>query len=68
MMTRLKPVKAEVGKSGVSDFYIVAGEPIGMRHLCPSGTKYFFGLELEIGEQVRLNLTIDVTTIGAEGA
>lgn len=61
MMTRFKPVRAEVGKSGVQDFYIIAGEPIGMRHLCPGGTKYFFGIELEVGEQVQLDLEMKVT-------
>lgn len=63
MMTRFKPVRAEVGKSGVKDFYIIAGEPIGMRHLCPGGTKYFFGIELEIGEQVHLELNMSVSEL-----
>lgn len=68
MMTRFKPVKARVGHTHMEDFYIVAGEPIGMRHLCPGGTKYFFGVELEIGEQVYVELEMKVTKLKEENA
>lgn len=63
MMTRFQPVRAEVGRTGLNYFYIIAGEPIGMRHLCPGGTKYFFGIELEIGEQIYVDLELKTTEL-----
>lgn len=60
MFTFLKPVLHNILGTNVSDFYIQPGEPIGVRHWCPGGVKTFFGVELQIGEQVRVWATAGI--------
>lgn len=43
MLTGLKPVVAEVGKTGSLDLYVRAGDPIGVKHLCQAGVFAIFG-------------------------
>lgn len=56
MMTYLKPKKHRILGTREYDFYVPPGDPIGVRHLCPKGVKSAFGVALEIGEQVQVNL------------
>lgn len=54
MFTYLKPELHKIFGSRESDFYVPAGEPIGLRYWCPAGVKAFFGVELPIGGQVQV--------------
>ena len=51
-LTRYPPRIETVHGTGHCDVYLVPGEPIGIRHLCPGGVKAIFGLELRHLESV----------------
>lgn len=54
MFTFLKPNLHTILGTNERDFYIQLGEPLGVRHWCPAGVKMFFGIDILIGEQVRV--------------
>lgn len=35
MLTALPPMTTEVGSLGYEDVYVVPGDPVGLRNLCP---------------------------------
>ena len=57
MLTALRPVKANVGRTGIVDLYAKVGDPVVDRHLCPWGTDQMFpGAKLEPLESVRVEV------------
>lgn len=54
ILTAARPKMAEVHGAGHADAYVRYGDPIGLRHMCRSGTKMIFGVELEPLESVRV--------------
>jgi hypothetical protein len=54
MLTSLKPTSAPVGKSDEYDWYVRPGDPIGYRSMCPGAVKLIWGVELAVGESVRV--------------
>lgn len=58
MLTALKPLWREVGRSGQYDWYMRPGDPVGVRHLCELGFCELTGLDpLESGGLVRVELS-----------
>ncbi len=54
LFSLMKPTLYMVRGTDYKDFYIVPGEPIGVRHWCPGGVKAFFGVDIPVGTQVRV--------------
>jgi hypothetical protein len=54
MFSLLKPVKSRVLGTEYEDWYVQYSEPIGLRYWCPGGVKAFFGVDIPIGEQIRV--------------
>lgn len=58
MLTALKPQRSRVGKTDKYDYYMKAGDPIGVRHLCYIGFYHLTGLHREdIEHPTRIELT-----------
>jgi hypothetical protein len=58
MLTALRPGSAEVRGTGVVDWYVQHGDPIGVRNLCPSGFKALTGVDVkQLFEPVQIELT-----------
>lgn len=58
MVTRDRPTKYRVGRSEREEFYVPPGDPIGVRHWCAAGVMMFFGIEIEAGEQVEIEVSV----------
>lgn len=57
MLTALKPQLVRVGKTNKYDYYMKAGDPIGIRHLCYMGFYLLTGLKRkDIKQPIRINL------------
>ena len=54
MLTALKPVLGQVGRSGAMDWYVRVSDPIGYRSMCADAVKLIWGIELEPLESVRV--------------
>lgn len=54
MFTLFRPEKFKIIGTDFEDFYIRPGEPIGVRHWCPGGVKAFFGVEIPVGDQIKV--------------
>jgi hypothetical protein len=57
MLTGTRPKKHAVRGAGVTDFYVPYGDPIGLENCCPGGVKAICGVEMEIGEQCRIEIS-----------
>lgn len=57
MLTALPPVWAQVAGTDRSDWYVQAGEPVGVRHLCARGVRMLFGLTLRRGQVTVVDLS-----------
>lgn len=61
MFSYLQPTYDRIlGTRDDFDFYLTPGEPIGLRHWCANGVKAFFGVELAVGESIRVWVTAGV--------
>lgn len=56
MLTQHKPVVAEVGTSGTSDLYVMAGDPVGYRGMCQMVTEQIFGVRVARLDSVEVEL------------
>jgi hypothetical protein len=54
MLTLKKPHYVRIDGSKHFDFYVRAGDRIGLRNMCPGGTHAMFGFELKIGESIKV--------------
>lgn len=57
MVTYQKPEKHQIGTSGRHEFYVPLGDPIGVRHWCPTGVKMFFDIDIPLGEQICIEVS-----------
>lgn len=54
MLTMKKPVLAKVGRSEEQDLYVLPGDGIGFRHMCPWSAKAIWNAELEPLKSLRV--------------
>ncbi|MHC4406340.1 MAG: hypothetical protein ACYTG0_42455 [Planctomycetota bacterium] len=54
MLTRKRPYTERVGKGEVLDVYIVPGDDIGFRNMCPWAAERIWGVALEPLQSVRV--------------
>ena len=60
MLTLFKPTASRVVGLDVRDLYMVAGEPMGIRHLCADGVHTMLRRELEPLQSVQVTLGVTV--------
>lgn len=54
MLTQYKPELKRVGQTEEEDLYVVPGDGIGYRHMCPWSAQRIFGVELEPLQMTRV--------------
>lgn len=57
MLTLYQPIIARVHGTDQWDLYVVAGDPVGYRGMCPEITEKLFGVSLELLDSVQVELT-----------
>jgi hypothetical protein len=62
MITHQRPSKHKIGKTDREEWYVPLGDALGVRHLCTQGVKMFFGIEIELGEQVQIEMAADLSS------
>lgn len=58
MCTKHRPDMYKIGNTDKFEYYINPGDPIGIRHWCSEGIKAFFDIDIPIGEQIQITMTI----------
>jgi len=47
MVTRLKPIKKQIGLSGKSDLYVRPGDPMAIKNMCEWAVDHIWKIKLE---------------------
>lgn len=56
-LTAFRPLRCKVRGTAWEDLYPRPGDPVDVRGLCPWGISKLFGVELELLETVKVELT-----------
>ena len=56
MLTKLEPIRTNIVHTEHMDVFVQPGDPINFQGLCPFSIHALFGLELEPGESVRVEV------------
>jgi len=43
LLSALRPIISQVGKTGRNDVYVRPGDPVGYRHMCPTSVALIWG-------------------------